>query len=145
MKTKLLYYKKLEDEIFNIQKRCDDLKAINDLLMNNCGKTFTIFNNSARHKSYGTLYLEVLNEHKSVLESKQFSFANKIFSKKELKYLLRESGYFVYNKVQANSYNEFINRVSNYIGKTLDTYMARLKVIYSKLSIQEDVERNGDL
>jgi len=137
MKTKLLYYKKLEDEIFKIQKRCDDLKAINDLLMNNCGKTLLIFNNSTRHKSYGMFYLEVLNEYKIVLESKQFNFANKIFSKKELKYFVRENGYFVYNNVQANSYNEFINRVSNYIGKTLDMYTARLNVIYKKLGIQE--------
>lgn len=140
METKLLYYKKLEDEVSKIQRRCDDLKAINDLLMNNCGKTFLIFNNSTRHKSFGTFYLEVLNEYKMVLESKQFTFANKIFSKKELRYFSRENGYFVYNNVQANSYNEFINRVSNYIGKTLDTYTARLNVIYKKLGIQENVK-----
>lgn len=142
--TKLLYYKKLEEEIFNIQKRCDDLKAINDLLMNNCGKTFIVFNNSARYKGSGTLYLEVLDDHNLVSESKRFYFANKIFSKKELKYFSRsysrENGYFVYNSVQANSYNEFINRVSNYIGKALDIYMARLKVIYKKLGVQEEVK-----
>lgn len=140
--TKLLYYKRLEEEISKIQKRCDDLKAINDLLMNNCGKTFSIFYNSAhlKYKSSGLIYLEVLNDLNLVLDSKQFYFANKIFSKKELKYFSKENGNFVYNNVQANSYNEFINRVSNYIGKTLDAYMARLKAIYKKLGVQEEVK-----
>ena len=140
--TKLLYYKKLEEEILKIQKHCDDLKAINDLLMNNCGKTFSIFYNTAhyKYKSSGLIYLELLNDLNLVSESKNFYFANKIFSRKELKYFSKENGKFVYNNTQANSYNEFINRVSNYIGKTLDAYMARLKVIYKKLSIQEEVK-----
>lgn len=110
--------------------------------MNNCGKTFSVFNNShsTRYKSCGIYYLELLNEHNMIVESKHFDFANKIFSRKELKYFSRENGSFAYNNVQANSYNEFINRVSNYIGKTLDAYMARLKVIYKKLSIQKEVK-----
>ena len=142
MKTKLLYYKKLETEIFKIKEHCNDLKAINDLLMNNCGKMLRVCDNlghcEATHYRYcGTLFLDVLNERLSAVETKRFTFAGKIFSRKELKYLLGKNGCLVYNNVQANSYNEFINRVSNYIGKTLDTYTARLNVIYKKLGVQE--------
>jgi hypothetical protein len=143
--TKLLYYKKLEAEIFNIKEHCNDLKAINDLLMNNCGKTLRVCDNlchceTTHYRYCGTLFLDVLNENLSAVETKRFTFAGKIFSRKELKYLLGKNGCLVYNSIQANSYNEFINRVSNYIGKTLDTYMARLKVIYKKLGVQEEVK-----